>query len=88
VTVRVRVAALLFEYTGGASVVEADGATIGAVMDDLDRRFPGVAFRVIDEQGRVRRHVHVFVGETTATDRATPVPAGVELFIVGALSGG
>jgi molybdopterin synthase sulfur carrier subunit len=88
VTVRVRVAALLHEYTGGKSVVEADGATIGAVMDDLDRRFPGFAFRVIDEQGRVRRHMHVFVGETTATDRATPVPAGVELFIVGALSGG
>jgi hypothetical protein len=57
-------------------------------MDDLDRQFPGVAFRIIDEQGRVRRHMHVFVGETTATDRATPVPAGVELYIVGALSGG
>jgi molybdopterin converting factor small subunit len=88
VTVRVRVAALLHEYTGGKSVVESDGATIGAVMDDLDRQFPGVAFRIIDEQGRVRRHMHVFVGETTATDRATPVPAGVELYIVGALSGG
>jgi molybdopterin converting factor small subunit len=88
VRVRVRVAALLHEYTGGKSVVEADGATIGAVMDDLDRQFPGVAFRVIDEQGRVRRHMHVFVGETTATDRSTPVPAGVELYVVGALSGG
>jgi len=86
--VKVRVAALLHEYTGGKNVVEAEGATIGAVMDDLDRQFPGVAFRVIDEQGRVRRHMHVFVGESTATDRATPVPAGVELFIVGALSGG
>ncbi len=87
-SVRVRVAALLHSYTGGASVIESAGATVGEVMDDLDRRHPGIAFRVIDEQGRVRRHVHVFVGETTATDRATPVPAGAEVFIVGALSGG
>ena len=87
-TVRVRVAALLHEYTGGRDVVDAEGATVGEVMDDLDRRFPGVAFRVIDEQGRVRRHMHVFVGQETASDRATPVPAGAEMFVVGALSGG
>jgi len=87
-TTRVRLAALLHSYTEGRDTVEAEGATLGEVMDDLDRRFPGLAFRVIDEQGRVRRHMHVFVGETTATDRATPVPPGVELYIVGALSGG
>jgi molybdopterin converting factor small subunit len=86
--VRVRLAALLHSYTGGGDVVEAQGATVGAVMDDLDRRFPGIAFRVIDEQGRVRRHVNVFVGEERAADRATPVPAGAEVFVVGALSGG
>ncbi len=87
-SVRVRVAPLLHSYTGGQSVIEAEGTTVGEVMDDLDRRFPGLAFRVIDEQGRVRRHMHVFVGETTAADRASPVAAGSELFIVGALSGG
>jgi molybdopterin converting factor small subunit len=88
VSVRVRVAALLHSYTGGASVVDADGATLGEVMDDLDRRFPGIAFRLIDEQGRVRRHVNVFVGEDAVRDRAAPVPPGAEVFIVGALSGG
>lgn len=87
-SVRVRVAALLHSYTGGASEVDADGATVGEVMDHLDRRFPGVAFRVIDEQGRVRRHMHVYVGEDAAVDRSTPVPRGAEVFIVGALSGG
>ena len=96
--VRVRLAALLHGYTGGRAVVEAavndsaDGraaaTSVGAVMDDLDRQFPGIAFRVIDEQGRVRRHVNVFVGEERATDRASPVPAGTEIYIVGALSGG
>jgi len=87
-SVRVRVAALLHDYTGGKQVVEADGATVGEVMDALDRQFPGIAFRVIDEQGRVRRHMHVFVGENPAADRRSPVPPGAELFVVGALSGG
>lgn len=87
-SVRVRVAPLLHSYTGGRSVVESQGTNVGEVMDDLERLYPGIAFRVIDEQGRVRRHMHVFVGETTATDRASPVPPGTELFIVGALSGG
>ena len=87
-SVRVRVAALLHSYTGGVSVVEAQGTTVGEVMDDLDRRFPGLAFRVIDEQGRVRRHVNVFVGQDSVRDRAAPVPPGAEVFIVGALSGG
>ena len=86
--VRVRVAALLHSYTGGADVVGAEGATVGEVMDDLDRRHPGIAFRVIDEQGRVRRHVSVFVGQDRAADRAHRVAAGAEVFIVGALSGG
>lgn len=87
-TVRVRLAALLHAYTAGRDVVEASGGTVGEVMDDLDRRFPGIAFRVIDEQGRVRRHVNVFVGAERAADRGTPVPAGAEVFVVGALSGG
>lgn len=87
-TVRVRLAALLHSYTGGRDVVEASGSTVGDVMDDLDRQFPGIAFRVIDEQGRVRRHVNVFVGEESARSRTSPVPDGAEVFVVGALSGG
>lgn len=87
-SVRVRFAALLHDYTDGRAEVEAAGATLGEVMDDLERQFPGLAFRVIDEQGRVRRHMKVFVGEHTVADRAAPVAAGVELYVVGALSGG
>lgn len=87
-SVRVRFAALLHDYTGGLAEVEVRGGTLGEVMDDLDRRFPGLAFRVVDEQGRVRRHMKVFVGEAMAVDRATHVPSGAELYVVGALSGG
>jgi molybdopterin converting factor small subunit len=87
-SVRVRVAALLHSYTDGKSHVEAEGTTVGEVVDDLDRRHPGIGFRIVDEQGNVRRHIHLFVGEESARTRATPVPPGVEVFIVGALSGG
>lgn len=85
---RVVLPSQLFEYTRGAREVDADGATLGALLDDLDRRFPGLRFRVIDEQDRVRRHVILFVGERRVEDLATPIPAGATVHVVGALSGG
>ena len=85
---QVRLAALLHSYTSGQDTLSAEGATLGEVMDDLDRRFPGIAFRVIDEQGGVRRHMRVFVGQSAALNRATEIPPGAEIYIVGALSGG
>ena len=87
-TVAVRVAALLHSYTGGASDVRADGDTLGEVLDNLDRRFPGFRFRVVDEQDRVRRHVRCFVNERDARDVGVRVNDGDEVYIVGALSGG
>ena len=78
----------LIEYTGGQTRVEAVGATVGAVLDDLDSRFPGVKFRLIDEQDRVRRHMRIFIGETETRSLATPLAAGDEVLIFGALSGG
>jgi molybdopterin converting factor small subunit len=86
--VEVRVAALLHTYTGGASVVTATGATLGEVLDDLDRRFPGLRFRVVDEQDRLRPHVRFFLNGADARDVAAPVRDGDEIYIVGALSGG
>jgi sulfur-carrier protein len=78
----------LRSYTAGRAEVSADGATLDAVLRDLDRQFPGFRFRVIDEQDRVRRHVILFVGGEREDDITTAVPAGAELQIVGALSGG
>jgi molybdopterin synthase sulfur carrier subunit len=85
---QVRLAALLHSYTNGQDVLPAEGATLGEVMDDLDRRFPGIAFRVIDEQGNVRKHMRVFVGQSAAAGRSTAIPERAEIYIVGALSGG
>ena len=86
--VEVRVAALLYSYTRGASVVRATGTTLGEVLDDLERRFAGIRFRLVDEQDRLRPHVRFFVNGADARDVAMPLRDGDEVYIVGALSGG
>ena len=78
----------LTSYTAGATRLEADGATVGAVLDDLDARYPGLKFRVIDEQDRVRRHMRLFIGRAENRSVAAPLRAADELLIFGALSGG
>ena len=78
----------LTAYTAGATRVAAEGATVDAVLKDLDRRFPGLRFRVIDEQDRIRRHMRIFVGLDEARDVRRPIAPGEELMIFGALSGG
>ncbi len=83
----VRIPTPLRSYTG-AAVVDATGATVADVLADLDERFPGLWFRVVDEQGRLRRHMKVFVGTESVRDLATEVPAGEGLTLMQALSGG
>ncbi len=68
--------------------VEAGGATLSEVVADLDRRYPGLRFRMVDEQDRLRPHVRVFVNGRQARDLATSVGPGDEVQIVQALSGG
>ena len=78
----------LTSYTGGATRVQATGATVSSVLDDLDRRFPGLKFRVVDEQDRVRRHMRIFIGKSETRSVAAPLGEDDELLIFGALSGG
>jgi molybdopterin converting factor small subunit len=68
--------------------VEAAGATLAELLADLDRRYPGLRFRVIDEQDRMRAHVRFFVNGEQVLDLARPLSATDELAIVQALSGG
>lgn len=78
----------LQSYTDGRARVAARGATLAEVMADLDRQFPGMRFRVIDEQDRIRQHMRLFVGSTVAPDIHQAVPEGVPVHIIAALSGG
>jgi molybdopterin converting factor small subunit len=86
--VKVRIPTPLRSYTGGASAVDADGVDVAALLTDLDRRYPGFRFRVVDEQGRLRPHVRVFVNGDLTRDLAAPLADGDEVTLMQALSGG
>lgn len=85
---RVRIPTPLRSYTGNRAEVQATGATVADVLADLDRQFPGLAFRMVDEQSRLRPHMVVWIGQDRCRDLTTPVDGLEELVIMQALSGG
>lgn len=85
---RVRIPTPLRSYTQQRAVVEAEGATVDELLTDLDRMHPGIRFRMVDERGRLRRHMKVFVDDESVRDLTTPVTAANEITIMQALSGG
>ena len=78
----------LLSYTDRASQVEAEGSTLGELLHDLDRRYPGIRFRIVDEQDRFRPHVKFFVNREQVAGLDTPLEASDEVHIFQALSGG
>ena len=85
---RVRIPTPLRSYTAQQSTVEAEGTTVAELLADLDRHFPGIRFRMVDEQGRLRTHMKVFVNQDATRDLATTVGGTDEVTIMQALSGG
>lgn len=86
--IRVFLPSQLHSYSGGASRAEAEGETVGQVLDDLEGRYPGLKFRVIDEQDRIRPHMRLFANGEPVRSLALALASGDELMIFGALSGG
>jgi molybdopterin converting factor small subunit len=84
---RVAIATPLRSYTHAAEV-EAEGATLRDVLVDLDRRFPGIRFRMIDEQDRIRSHMRIFRNGEQALSLDEPTCDTDEIHILQALSGG
>jgi sulfur-carrier protein len=84
----VRLPTALRSYTDQIATVNADGSTLDEVLIDLDRQFPGIRFRVVDEQGRLRRHMRVYVNDEMARQLSTPVTDHDEITLMHALSGG
>lgn len=84
----VRIASPLHSYTAGAARVEGRGVTLAEVLGDLERRFPGIRFRMIDEQDRIRPHLRLFINSQEARDLAAPVRGGDTVHVICALSGG
>lgn len=87
-TVQVHLSSHIRSYTEGRAQVEAKGTTLLEVMADLERRYPGLRFRVIDEQEHIRPHMNFFVGGVLVRDLHHPVRPGDDVHILGALSGG
>jgi molybdopterin synthase sulfur carrier subunit len=90
-SVTVRIPTILRSLTGGAAEVEADGATLSDVLKAVDAAHPGVAGRVLDEGGKIRRFVNVYVGEEDvrfASGLDTATPDGVTVSIIPAVAGG
>jgi sulfur-carrier protein len=84
---RVLIPTSLRSYTARAWV-EASGPTIAAVLADLERQYPGIRFRMIDEQDRMRPNIRFFVSGAATFDLAQPLRPTDELHIVQALSAG
>jgi sulfur-carrier protein len=90
-TISVRVPTILRSYTGGAAEVTAPEGTLREVLASLDASYPGIAGRILDDQGKLRRFVNVYVGEEDvrfAQGLDTPAPAGTQVSVIPAVAGG
>jgi sulfur-carrier protein len=84
----VRIASPLRSYTAGAATLAARGRTLAEVLAHLEQRCPGIRFRMIDEQDRIRPHMRLFVNTSEARELTVPVHEGDTVHIICALSGG
>jgi sulfur-carrier protein len=91
-SVTVRVPTILRSLTGGQSEVSVDGAaTLVELLDKLDAEHPGIRARVLDDEGKLRRFVNIYVGEEDvrfAGGLQTPTPDGATVSIIPAVAGG
>ena len=78
----------LADYTGHRREVEGEGTTLVELLADLDRRYPGIRFRMIDEQDAIRPHIRFFVNREPVRDLAVSLAPRDEVLVVAALSGG
>jgi molybdopterin converting factor small subunit len=85
--VKVLIPSALRSYTESGHA-EANGATLAELLVDLDRQYPGIRFRMIDEQESVRRHIRIFINGEQVQALSQPLKATDDVVIVQALSGG
>lgn len=88
--IEVRIPTILRQYTGGAKAVAGEGETLGAVIDDLDSRHPGLRDRLV-ENGGLRRFVNVYLNDEDVRfldGLTTPVNDGDSVTVLPAVAGG
>ncbi|GAA1449300.1 ubiquitin-like small modifier protein 1 [Nocardiopsis tropica] len=87
----VRVPTILRTYTDDASEVEAKGSTLAELLDDLEANYPGIRARILDDNGKVRRFVNVYVGDEDVRFEKglqTEIAEGAKVSIIPAVAGG
>lgn len=87
-TLKVTLPTPLVDYTGGSREVNASGNTLADLLRDLDRQYPGIRFRMIDEQGQIRAHIKLFVNAELERSLESRLIEQDRVIIVAALSGG
>jgi molybdopterin converting factor small subunit len=85
---RVHIPSPLLSYTGDLKEVDARGESLRALLADLDARYPGIRFRMVDEQGAVRPHMRLFVNGEQQWNLDFALQPTDEVHILQALSGG
>jgi molybdopterin synthase sulfur carrier subunit len=84
----VRIPSPLRSYTSGNAQVQGAGITVAEVLAELDHKHPGIKFRMIDEQDRIREHIKLFINTDAIGDLASSIGERDTLHIICALSGG
>ena len=87
----VRIPTPLRNTTGGNATVEVSGATLGEALEDLESQHPGIAERLLDDSGNLRRFVNVFVNDEDVRFQQgleTPLNDGAVVSIIPAVAGG
>ena len=89
--VTVRLPGSLRDAVGGTTKVAASGATLGDVIADIDRRYPGFRSLIVDDGGRIKTYVNVYIGDEDARAHgglSAPVREGSEVMLIPAMAGG
>jgi molybdopterin synthase sulfur carrier subunit len=84
----VKVPSPLRSYTAGAAQVNVSGDSIADILDGLERAHPGMRFRMIDEQDRIRPHIRIFINQREVSSLDAALAAKDVVHVICALSGG
>ncbi|MEY4730517.1 MAG: Sulfur carrier protein CysO [Pseudomonadota bacterium] len=78
----------LYSYTNEKRSIDASGTTLAELLHDMEAKYPGIRFRVIDEQGNIRQHIKIFVNKQLVRKLDVHLNVEDEIIFIAALSGG